>query len=238
MEQMLGGLEQIATRLESGSPVPALLLEAALEFLAACADGLPATAVERSTRRAGWRRAGAAPASNLARALREYVAILRPDPAREVSGEEQRPLLALGEALILACRGDSRANPSVPPSVRLVAVDVMRAVPRLAPDQSLASAASLMTSLRVRELPVVAGGCLVGLLAERDLRPHDGHYEWTTVETAMTRDPVTATAETPVEEIARLLLTRSFNALPVVVGGVPLGMVTRADLLRTIAGER
>lgn len=198
----------------------------------------------------------------LARALREYVAFLRAHFEREdtmlfplidrlspevderiaegfagvdgrTMGHDARAaLLELGEAVIRACRADLDSTPA---SRGTIATDVMRAVPRLAPDQSVASAAQLMESLHVRELPVVAHGRLVGLLAYRDLRPHEGHWEWTTVETAMTPDPVTVTPDTPVGAVADLLLARGFNAVPVTVGSVPLGMITRADLLRVVA---
>jgi len=300
IEHVLGGLEEIASRLESGSPVAVLLLEAALDFFAAfvdrcheakeqeelfprlaarvpgdaAVDGMGSEHREGRVRldglRVATRSGGKASPSHLARVLREYVAFLRahfaredgvifvlaeralPEEAaremeegfarvdaREMGPEARAALLELGEALARASRHDPRTPPRDPGAFGgIVAVDVMRAVPRLAPDQSLTSAATLMKSLGVRELPVVARGRLVGLLAESDLRPHDGHYEWTTVETAMTREPVTITAETPVAAIASLLLARSFNAVPVVVGGVPLGVVTRADLLRLVAGRR
>jgi CBS domain-containing protein len=199
----------------------------------------------------------------LARALRDYVAFLRTHFAREdavlfplvervlpeaeerlvvedfervdrrtLGPDARAALLELGEALLRACRSEAGE-----PRRRAVARDVMRAVPRLAPEQSLASAALVMEALQVRELPVVAGGRLVGLLADRDLRPHAGHWEWTRVETAMTRDPVTVAPDAAVPEVARLLLAHGFNAVPVVDDGVPLGVVSRADLLRVLTDD-
>src|SRR6266704_491999 len=90
----------------------------------------------------------------------------------------------------------------------------------LAPGDSLARAADLMESLGARELPVVAGGDLVGILTQSDLQPHRGHYEWTTV-----------------RAVARLLLERSCNSVPVTTGRVLLGMIGRSDLLRLLAEE-
>jgi predicted transcriptional regulator len=116
-----------------------------------------------------------------------------------------------------------------------MASQIMRPnVPAVRPDESLARAAELMDSLGVRELPVVDGR-LAGIIAERDLQPHRGHYEWTAVRAAMTVDPVTVTPETPIGTIARLLLERSFNSVPVVSEGRLLGMVCRSDILRLVA---
>jgi CBS domain-containing protein len=57
------------------------------------------------------------------------------------------------------------------------------------------------------------------------------------VRAAMTPDPVTVGPETPIRAVARLLLERSFNAVPVTVGKVLVGMVARSDLLRLLAEE-
>ena len=54
----------------------------------------------------------------------------------------------------------------------------------------------------------------------------------------MTADVVTVTPETPVPEIARLLVDRRISAVPVVVDGRPVGMVSEGDLLRQVAQLR
>jgi CBS-domain-containing membrane protein len=52
-----------------------------------------------------------------------------------------------------------------------------------------------------------------------------------TVAMVMTKDPVTVAPETETGEIARVLARNSISAVPVVRGdGVPMGVVTRADL--------
>jgi CBS domain-containing protein len=241
---VLTGLEDVARRLDAGHAVPLLLLEAAVDFLGAFLARYPDADVKRvANLRASIRRGVEGDRRALAAALREWVGFLRgrsmpvaADGAGvgTMSREARAALLDLGEAVVAACR---QALPA-PAGQRAVAGDLMRAAPRLAPDQSLASAARLMETLDVRALPVVAHGRLVGLLARRDLRPHEGHWEWTTVETAMTHDPVTVTPETPLPAVARLLLAQGFNAVPVAVGGVALGMIARVDLLRVVAGDR
>jgi len=130
---------------------------------------------------------------------------------------------ALAEAVTDACREigveranrqrDARAGHAVRPKLATVA-----------PEDSLAQALELMEAVGTRELPVVEGGVLVGILARRDLEPHRGQYEWTPVRSAMTPDPVTVDAATPIRVVVRLLLERSFNGVPVVAGGTLVGM--------------
>lgn len=129
---------------------------------------------------------------------------------------------------------------SVAPEIRrglgLVAGDIMRpGVPRLRSEMSLAHAADLMRSVGVRDLPVVEGDRLVGILTERDLQPHRGHFEWTPVRVAMTPSPDVVTPDMPVGVVAQRLLGRGFNSVPVVRDGVFLGMVARSDLLGLLA---
>jgi CBS domain-containing protein len=119
-----------------------------------------------------------------------------------------------------------------------VAADVMRAdVPRLKPEMSLALAAELMGTAGVRDLPVLSAERLVGIVTERDMQPHRGHFEWTPVRVAMTPDPHVVGRNTPVETVARQLLQWGFNSVPVVADGAYLGMVSRRDLLRVVATQ-
>ena len=56
------------------------------------------------------------------------------------------------------------------------------------------------------------------------------------VKDVMTRDVVTVTGMTPVEEIAKLLLARHVSAVPVVDdAGTVLGLVSEGDLMRRVA---
>jgi CBS domain-containing protein len=144
-------------------------------------------------------------------------------------------LLALADAVVHASGVAGAAVRGG--AAELVARDVMRARPStVAPDDSLARAADLMKSVRTRELPVIADDRLVGVLTRTDMDPYRGHWEWTAVRAAMTPDPVVIAPEMPVPAVARLLLARGFNALPVTEGGRLVGLVCRADVLRAVAG--
>jgi CBS domain-containing protein/hemerythrin-like domain-containing protein len=142
-------------------------------------------------------------------------------------------MVCLAEALEKAgCARDPGTERS------LCARDVMRPdLPTLRPEMSLSYAAEVMEPLGVRELAVLENGRLVGILSERDLRPHLGHHEWTAVRTAMTRDPIVVAPDMPASAVARLLLEHGFNGVPVVSEGRIVGMVARTDLLRLVAGD-
>ena len=52
----------------------------------------------------------------------------------------------------------------------------------------------------------------------------------------MITEVITATEETPVEEMARAMLRYDIDHIPVVRDGMPIGLVARHDFLRMIAG--
>jgi acetoin utilization protein AcuB len=101
----------------------------------------------------------------------------------------------------------------------------------IAPETSCAEARRLMDEHRIRHLPVVAGGRLVGMVSDRDVRSAS-RSPGTAAGRIMTPDPVTVTPETRIEHAARLMLEARFGSLPVVDGGALTGIVTYTDLLR------
>ena len=58
-----------------------------------------------------------------------------------------------------------------------------------------------------------------------------------TVGQAMTPDPVTVSPETPLEEIATLMVKKNIHTLPVVEKGKLVGVVGKEDILRTLIPE-
>src|SRR5208337_792427 len=86
----------------------------------------------------------------------------------------------------------------------------------VAPNETLAAARAKMQAGQFRRLPVVQDGKLVGIVTDRDLRPHLGHEERTRVTAAMTEDLVTVTPATTLEYAAQLMLKRKIGGLPVV----------------------
>lgn len=131
------------------------------------------------------------------------------------------------------------------------------------PQTSIADAAHLMLEHRVSGLPVVdQHGALVGIVTERDLlrRSEIGtaprHAKWvelwlTTDELAeeyvqsrgrrvgdvMTSRVVSITPDTPLDEIAALMIRDGVKRLPVIRDREVIGIVSRADFLRGIAAR-
>jgi len=84
---------------------------------------------------------------------------------------------------------------------------------------------------------------LVKALAEKDLHPsidiltsrsreERRRYEGQIAADLMTPNPVTATDDTPITELARTMLRRGINRIPILREGRLVGIVTRNDLLR------
>ncbi|MCS7173999.1 MAG: CBS domain-containing protein [Armatimonadetes bacterium] len=140
----------------------------------------------------------------------------------------------------------------------LVAKDVMTApVITVRPQTTLREAAELFLRYRISGAPVVdEEGRMVGIVTEADLLRREAQpmpeakrgflsFLWqdlriragrtVRVEEVMTREVVTATEETPVRELARRMLLRKINRIPIVREGKVVGIVTRADVLKAFA---
>jgi CBS domain-containing protein len=99
---------------------------------------------------------------------------------------------------------------------------------------------------RVRHIPVLEGGRVVGVVTHRDLLaaslskalafdPQQRRTFMRSVDVGevMTRDPVTVAPEASLREAARLMIGRRIGCLPVVrPDGTLVGLVTETDLLR------
>jgi len=109
-------------------------------------------------------------------------------------------------------------------------MDMARKLVVISPHDSLAKAKAVMDSRNFRHLPVVEDGKLVGILSNNDIR-WQGHLTATVAE-AMTPNPITVTPATTIDETARLMLHRKINAVLVVDGGAPVGIITTSDILK------
>ena len=100
----------------------------------------------------------------------------------------------------------------------------------VAPEDTLGEVAEKMTALNVGSVVVKDFGTLIGILTERDLLKAMAarvHTSEARVRQWMTVDPVTATADTDVEEAARVMLGHGFRHLPVLdEGGHVIGVVS------------
>ena len=141
--------------------------------------------------------------------------------------------------------------------------DVMtRNVLTVSPESSVAQAIRLMLDNKVSGLPVLAADRkVVGILTEGDLlrrgetgterhRPRwleilmgpgraAGEYvraHGRKVADIMSDDVVSVTADTPLDEVVGLMERRRIKRVPVVDGDALIGIVSRADLLRSLLG--
>lgn len=60
----------------------------------------------------------------------------------------------------------------------------------------------------------------------------------TTVEQVMTAEPVTISVEAAVSELVELFLHKKINPVPVLDGGKLVGIVSRADIVKMLAGDK
>ena len=119
----------------------------------------------------------------------------------------------------------------------------------VAPAESLLDADRIMRLARIRHLPVIEAGRLVGVLSHRDvldasiarLERREGgeradHLRGITIAEVMQRDPYTALESTTLGDAARRMLRLKIGCLPVVRSGDKgeqvIGLITESDLLR------
>ena len=104
----------------------------------------------------------------------------------------------------------------------------------------------VMSLGRIRHLPVVDNGKLVGIVSHRDLlanslsraidfdaKDRRTFLRSVDVSEAMSRNVITVQRQTPIDEAARHMLRHRVGCLPVVnEDGAPIGLVTETDLIR------
>jgi acetoin utilization protein AcuB len=115
----------------------------------------------------------------------------------------------------------------------------------VAPDMPVQDALIQMRKDKVSRYPVMKKGKLVGIVSEDDLlnaSPSDAtslsvweiNYLLSkiTVKRVMTKEVVTVTEYTPIEEAARLMADHRIGGIPVVRGKDVVGIITQTDIFR------
>ena len=124
-------------------------------------------------------------------------------------------------------------------------VDLMtQEVITVGPSQMLNDAVEAMRRRKIRHLPVVEGGKLVGIVTDRDVkraRPsvfsgdqdeYDRVLNETPVDKVMTKDPYTVGPRDEIKEALKVMIERKIGAVPVVSNGALIGIVTDIDYLK------
>jgi CBS domain-containing membrane protein len=128
--------------------------------------------------------------------------------------------------------------------------DIMtREVKTLGRNDTLDIARDVMALGRIRHLPVLDDGKVVGVVSQRDLfsaglvaalgygsRTQTTLLKTVSVKEVMSEPPITVSPEVRVTKAARLMMEKKIGCLPVVEGETLVGLVTETDLLRLIAG--
>jgi acetoin utilization protein AcuB len=100
-------------------------------------------------------------------------------------------------------------------------------------DQTLAKAHAMLREHKIRHLPVLDGGKLVGIVTDRDLRLietlKDVDPEKVTVEDAMSQDVYVVSPESPLDEVARDMAEHKYGSAVVMQNGKVVGIFTTVD---------
>jgi CBS domain-containing protein len=119
----------------------------------------------------------------------------------------------------------------------------------LKPEDTLDLANDVIALGRIRHIPVVDDGRLVGILTERDLigaaasqifglkqKSKSALLKSVLIKEVMKKRVVTAAPDTPIKEVARLMAEKKIGCVPVVSAGMVVGLVTTTDILRYVEG--
>jgi acetoin utilization protein AcuB len=105
-------------------------------------------------------------------------------------------------------------------------------------DQTLAKAHALMHENRIRHLPVLDGGTLVGVVSDRDLRLVESiagtDPQKTRVDEAMTPEPFFVVADALVRDVAEQMVEHKYGCAVVTEHGHVVGIFTTIDAMRAL----
>lgn len=117
----------------------------------------------------------------------------------------------------------------------------------VSPDVTFPEAMNLLRTHKIRRLPVLEDGRLVGIIVEKDLLSNqpspattlsvfEVYYllERLHMRQMMTHPVVTVGGDCPLEEAARIMVDRKIGSLPVLQGDKLVGLITETDIFRTL----
>lgn len=114
----------------------------------------------------------------------------------------------------------------------------------ISPREDLDRVEVLFNRYRIKHIPVMSHGVIVGMLSFTDLMRisvaetskemnsvNSAVYNTFTIEQVMVKDVVTVNSDTSIKEVAKILAEREFHALPIVDDGDMVGIISSTDLL-------
>jgi CBS domain-containing protein len=119
----------------------------------------------------------------------------------------------------------------------------------LKPDETLDLANDVISLGRIRHIPIVEDGRLVGLLSERDMmgattttifglkrKSKSALLKSVLIKDVMKKKVVTVKPDTLIKDAAHLMKEKKIGCVPVVDEGSLVGLVTTTDILRYVEG--
>lgn len=117
----------------------------------------------------------------------------------------------------------------------------------VAPDATHPQAMSTLRKNKIRHLPVVEHGRLVGILVEKDLLSNQPSpattlsvyeiyslLEMLRVRQMMSKPVVTVQGDCPIEEAARIMVENKISCLPIMDGNKLVGIITETDIFKVL----
>ena len=128
----------------------------------------------------------------------------------------------------------------MPAAAPLTVADFMTESPHsVGVDRTLADAHRLMRQHRIRHLPVLEGGRLVGIVSERDLHLLETLREVdqskVEIEEAMSPDVYVVRPDTPLIQVSLQMWKKKYGSAVVMDGKEVVGVFTTVDALRALA---
>jgi CBS domain-containing membrane protein len=129
-----------------------------------------------------------------------------------------------------------------------IASEIMIGSPvTLKPEDSLDLANDVISLGRIRHIPVVQDGRLVGMITERDLigaaaskifglkqASKSALLKTVMIKDVMKKRVITVAPDTPIKDAVHLMADKKIGCVPVVSDGVVVGLVTTTDVLRYV----
>ena len=125
---------------------------------------------------------------------------------------------------------------------------MQRKIITIAANDRLSTVEDIMRLGRVRHMPVVSAGALVGVVSERDLlraslsslaghasEDHQAFLSVVEIERVMSAPPVVIDPDASIQQAARTMAEAKIGCLPVVEEDLLVGLVTETDVLRWVA---
>jgi CBS domain-containing membrane protein len=117
----------------------------------------------------------------------------------------------------------------------------------LKPEDTLDLANDIISLGRIRHIPVVEDGRLIGLLSERDLigaaatkifglkqKRKSALLKTVLIKDVMKKKVITIKSNTPIKDAAHLMADKKIGCVPVIESGTLVGLLTTTDILRYV----